>query len=80
MNNTKKEKINYQRIAPIIALTFAVGFGVATGSFFLVHCETLNCFPSPPTPVECDERCLGEGPPPPPLIFTKKGICFLWLS
>jgi len=39
MNNTKKEKINYRRIAPIIALTFAVGFGVATGANFLIFCD-----------------------------------------
>ena len=32
------EKINFQKIAPIIALSFAIGFGVATGAYFLVFC------------------------------------------
>jgi len=39
MNNTKNKKINYRRVAPIIALTFAVGFGVATGASFLIFCD-----------------------------------------
>jgi len=39
MNNTKNEKINYRRIAPIIAVTFAVGFGVATSAYFFIFCD-----------------------------------------
>jgi len=41
-NSGKKEKINYPRVALLIALTFAVGFGVATVAYFFIFCE--ECF------------------------------------
>jgi len=41
-NSGKKEKINYSRVAPLLALMFVVGFGVATGAYFFIFCQ--DCF------------------------------------
>jgi len=73
-NSEKKEKINYLRVAPLLALTFAVGFGVATGAYFLIFCE--DCFTVPTVSKElaleqkCDNdpRCII---PPPDVDETK---------
>jgi len=53
-NSGTKEKINYQRVAPLLALTFAVGFGVATGAYFFIFCE--DCF----TILTVDEKLAFE--------------------
>lgn len=67
MNNTKKEKINYRRIAPIIAITFAVGFGVATAASFLIFCDDCIQIKKPFKKISIvdDSRIIPPPPPPP---------------
>lgn len=65
MVTSKLNQINFQRAAPIIAISFAIGFGAATGAYFLVFCE--DCFAppvinlselSPEEKCSDDPRCL----------------------
>jgi hypothetical protein len=76
------QKENYPKIAAIIVVAFAIGFGVATGSFFFVFCE--NCLPLEPITLEvqlspeekCDDdtRCIPWPPIDPPPPISKKGL------
>jgi len=68
-NSRQKEKIDFQRIAPIIAISFAIGFGVATGAYFFIFCD--DCFTLPltdavglPPDKKCEDdfRCIPEPP------------------
>jgi len=56
-NSGTKEKINYQRVAPLLALTFAVGFGVATGAYFFIFCEDCFTIPTVDEKLAFEERC-----------------------
>lgn len=76
----QNEKINYQRIAPIIAISFAIGFGAATGAYFFIFCE--NCFVfalvnsanlSPEEKCKDDSRCILEPAIPPDPEISEKG-------
>jgi len=80
-NSVQKGKIDFQRIAPIIALSFAVGFGVATGAYFFIFCD--DCFTplsigsvSLPPDMKCDGdlRCILDPPSLPPPTFTLIGL------
>ena len=79
-NSEKKEKINYNRVAPLLALTFAVGFGAATGAYFFIFCE--DCFTVPTVSKEfvleekCDNdpRCIPEPPIIEPPIISPIGL------
>ncbi len=76
MTAEQKGKISFQKIAPIIALVLAVGFGGAIGAYFLVFCD--DCFTSslmgtesltPKEKCEKDSRCI-----PDPLISSPPDI------
>ncbi|MFB5645785.1 MAG: hypothetical protein ACE5R3_04200 [Nitrosopumilaceae archaeon] len=61
MANISAEKINFQKVAPFIALSFAVGFGVATGAYFFIFCD--DCFTLPTissTGLTPEEKCDGD--------------------
>ncbi len=79
-NSGQKGKIDFQRISPIIALSFAVGFGVATGAYFFIFCE--DCFTVVsvstvlPLSLKCDNdpRCIPEPPIIEPPIISPIGL------
>jgi len=80
MTNVQKEKINFPRVAPFIALSFAIGFGVATGAYFIVFCE--DCFSpsttlvnfSPAEKCQNDLRCIEKPPVPPTPEISSMGM------
>ncbi len=80
MTNVQKEKINFARVAPLIALSFAIGFGVATGAYFIVFCE--DCFSpsttlvnfSPAEKCEGDSRCIEKPPALPVPEISSMGM------
>ena len=60
MENSNKK--NSSRLALIITLSFAVGFGAATGAYFVIFCGE-ECIPlPPPSPPDCnpeeDPSCI----------------------
>jgi len=59
-NSAEKEKINYSRVAPLLALTFAVGFGVATGAFFLIFCEECFTIPLIDEELTFEDKCAND--------------------
>ncbi len=73
-NSGEKEKINYSRVAPLLALTFAVGFGVATGAYFLIFCEDCFTVPTVSKGIALEEKCDNDPRciiPPPDVDETK---------
>ena len=68
-----KDKINYKKVAPLLALMFAVGFGIPTALYVIIFCD--DCIPIPdffeePAIDPCldDPRCIE---PPPEVDETK---------
>ena len=60
-NSVQKGKIDFQRIAPIIALSFAVGFGVATGAYFFIFCDDcLTPLSIGPVSLTLEKKCDGD--------------------
>jgi len=56
-NSEKTEKINYLRVAPLLVLTFAVGFGAATGAYFFIFCEDCFTVPTVSKELALEEKC-----------------------
>ena len=80
-NSVQKGKIDFQRVAPIIAISFAVGFGVATGAYFFIFCDDCFALPltdavglSPEKKCEDDSRCIPEPPIIPDPDISEKGF------
>jgi len=70
VESSKTQGINFQKIAPLIAISFAIGFGIASVAFLIIFCE--ECFVTEPESVNFDDidlkchndpRCLPKPDP-----------------